>query len=290
MGIATIIVSVLLLIATVVLFICMIATRTKEGKDSPLDDSQWENDKGKLFASVQKFAGSKDEKILGILGGMYIEELLKKNTSDHGFCMLTDKAFYFIGNVFQKKYVITRRIRMQRRINANEMKGIKVGAIYSNRLIICLVSMVLLFGAYVKVFKSIITQLLLNIIDTEAEYPQIIILCLVAGFLAIIIGIVYCIANLITTRRTKICLEFTSETISFPVTELGRREIKEFYKCIGKVQNMYSYVYPGEKEANDLIPGKDKVERLKELSSLYGQQLIEQEEFEKLKREIINGD
>lgn len=288
MRISTIIMAFVLLISTAILFIYMFVTKTKQGKDAPIDDSHWNNDRERLFTSVQRFISSKNEKILGILGSKFVEELLQKNASDNGFCVLTDKAYYFIGNIYYKKYVITRCTKMQRRINASEMKGIKVGAIYSNRLIICLAVMGLLAYGYYKVLKTFIIQLMLGTVDTEAEFPQVLLLCLVLGTLLLIIGIVYCIANLITTRRTKICLEFTSETISFPVSTLGKREIREFYKCISKVQNLYINVYPGNEDVKVTTPKTDKVGKLKELSLLYEQQLIGKEEFERLKKEIIN--
>lgn len=97
-------------------------------------------------------------------------------------------------------------------------------------------------------------------------------------------------------RKTMIDIEFTTQIMRFPVSVLGKKEIKDFYKSVSQTQETVSNVINADNSksiertyAEPNGKGESKVEALAELSKLYEQNIIGQEEFEKLKKEIING-
>ena len=89
--------------------------------------------------------------------------------------------------------------------------------------------------------------------------------------------LIYGIVNFFLNTGSRINIEFTSQTFSFPVDTLGAEEIKAFYMASNNFQVLPS------------IQEKSKTDSLMELSKLYEQKLVSQEEFEKLKKKIMEN-
>lgn len=295
-------IHVLICLIAIALIVYIAIDSHKVLNDSPLDDSQWAFDEEAIEARLKSFIGNRKEKIIGVLGKRYVAELLNKEVPSNGFCFLTDKAYYFIGDVYQKKYVINWKSNIQHRINISEMKGVKVGALYYGKLIIFTAGMV---GALYYFARTIwkFTQIayeydrgIYNMLE-RSKNPEVLLaffmVSSVIGIIIVFIAIVYGVVNLLLTRRTRLCLEFDSQTFSFPINVMGEREIKKFYSDISKVQSTIEReIFPQtaeERQMNERKPvsNKSKVEALTELSALYENKLIDAEEYNKLKKEII---
>jgi hypothetical protein len=89
-------------------------------------------------------------------------------------------------------------------------------------------------------------------------------------------------------RMTTVDLEFTDQIMCFKVNQLGKQELKTFYKAVSQVQeNVNNQVGSYEPNVNNTVNSVNKVESLTEISKLHNQGLITQEEFEKLKKEVM---
>ena len=110
-------------IVTILIFVGIIVIVKKNGTQEPIDDSQWNFDMGNIKARLRKFI-SGNEEILAILGIDNITELMTKGIDKNGFCILTEKAFYFIGKLSHQKGIFTTKNDTQRRINMESYRAI----------------------------------------------------------------------------------------------------------------------------------------------------------------------
>lgn len=282
---------ILFLIIEIVFLIYVLVKDHKDGKNEPIDDSKSKIDMERMKAGLRQFIGNNQEQIVGILGQQYITN----NIKNYGFCFLTDKAYYFIGNVFQKKHYFTWKSNIQHRIVINEMKGIKIKNFCPLRTIGF--ALYTVYSLYWNV-KFIFLGASVGYYDMEtlSDFDGV---CIYISMFSIVIYffcIIYGIVNLLFKRKTMIDIEFTTQIMRFPVSVLGKKEIKDFYKSVSQTQETVSNVINADNSksiertyAEPNGKGESKVEALAELSKLYEQNIIGQEEFEKLKKEIING-
>lgn len=286
--------GIFLLICSIALIIFVICINIKKLPDHPLDDKEWQIDYKELYNNLQKFVTNKQEKIHAVLNVQNALRLLKNGISEEGFAILTDKACYFVGKVYQKKWIFSFKSNIQHRIVIGELKGVKIGTLSRlGMLIPSILSAVLtVFEIRWLVYVAMNGERLARIYDDD-----------LFGFSGIfIIGItfimfclsIYCFVQAFIVKRTNICMEFTSLTIAFLVSALGAQEIKDFYKAVSEVQEHNANSIPTS-EISSLInvpnttTPKDKITSLSELSKLYEQGLVSEEEFNKLKAEVMNN-
>ena len=84
-------------------------------------------------------------------------------------------------------------------------------------------------------------------------------------------------------------IEFASQVMRFPINELGKQEIKEFYKATSSVQQIIEGRSDSSVKTESIESGsaQDSLSKLKELNELYEKGVITKEEFDKVKQEII---
>lgn len=267
--------------------------------NAPLSDDTWIFDIKAINNKLSNFLSSSNEHIISILGIKYAAQLLNKAVPDHGFCVLTDKAFYFMGNIYQKKYFLHLKSNVQHKIKASEIKAIKTEKLHGVKFLI--------YSTYIAFRFIWIIRLLVGWLQEDYRYSWMLeyldaefslaggylLLLLLAGPFVLLFALIYGIANLIFTSQTLISIEFASETFGFPVDKLGANEIKAFYKDVNKVQetvkNERQMDHHGNQEQHqpERTYGSGKIESLKEISKLYEQNMISLEEFERLKKEIL---
>ncbi len=315
----------------------------KKGADAPFDDSGMVFDTDAIHKKIRSFIGNSDEQIISILGIKYVEELLKQSVPSKGFCFLTDKAFYMIGDVYQKIGLIQWKSRIQQRVTASDMKAVKVGKLYSLKLFAFTVYVFFRFISLIQIVIGLLTEnydkyaWLIDFFEREIDFIRIYVsLDILLGPLILFFALVYGIANFFLTTRTLISVEFTSQTFGFPVDTLGAKEVKAFYEDVSKVQGLVKEM-PQSDDSNNIsnnpqilsslqervktlsenagkvqefvknelhtgnnkgsnnhqtvssVQEKSKVDSLMELSKLYEQKMISQEEFERLKKEILEN-
>ena len=111
-------------------FVIGILINRKKLKDTPQDDSNWNINYDNLTSALRKFVSNRNEEIVAILGKVNAQTLLNSNINNVGFCILSEKAFYFVGKVWQKKGIFSFKSNIQHRIPITEMKGVKVGTLH----------------------------------------------------------------------------------------------------------------------------------------------------------------
>lgn len=267
-----------------------ISINKKKLKDTPQDDSNWNINYDNLKSALRKFVTNRNEEVVAVLGKMNAQTLLNSNINNVGFCIMSDKAFYFVGKVWQKKGIFSFKSNIQHRIPITEMKGIKVGTLHRfGMFLLGLISMFVLTGQ-IRVFSWLVThEDMIESFDAWSVVPMGRI-AEFGGFFATIIALVimvYYVAQALLVKRTTVCIEMNGLTVNFLVCELGKQEIKDFYRDLSVMQNDRISATPNV-NVSQVNVNADKVSKLTELSHLYEQGLLQQEEFERLKKEIIN--
>ena len=266
----------------------------KKLKDTPQDDSKWNINYDSLRENLRRFVSNKNEKIETVLGKANALKLLNSNINKAGFCILSDKAFYFVGRVYQKKWIFSFRSNIQHRIPITEMKGIKVGTVHRFEMFLFgFISVVVLIaeikrGAWMWNHEDLVE--VVNRMSSCAPFGSIAEYGLVFG---IILALILSVS---LVKRTTVCIELDKITVNFFVCELGKQEIKDFYRIVSDMQNNEIFVHQNmnvsqenanQVNVNPVNESFDRVTKLTELSQLYEKGLLQQEEFERLKSEII---
>lgn len=286
--------GIFLLICSIALIIFVICINIKKLPDHPLDDKEWQIDYKELYSNLQKFVTNKQEKIHAVLNVQNALRLLRNGISEEGFAILTDKACYFVGKVYQKKWIFSFKSNIQHRIVIGELKGVKIGTLSRlGMLIPSILSAVLtVFEIRWLVYVAMNGERLARVYDDDL-FGFSVIFIIGITFIMFCLSI-YCFVQAFIVKRTNICMEFTSLTIAFLVSALGAQEIKDFYKAVSEVQEHNVNSIPTS-EISSLISvpntatPKDKITSLSELSKLYEQGLVSEEEFNKLKAEVMNN-
>ena len=92
-----------IVIATYVYLILAFISVVTKKPNKPYNDATLSMDKDALTKALLKYVSSSDEQILGILGAQNAECYLETGSTKRGFCFITNKACYFIGNVYQRR-------------------------------------------------------------------------------------------------------------------------------------------------------------------------------------------
>ena len=286
--------GIFLLICSIALIIFVVCINIKKLPDHPLDDKEWQIDYKELYSNLQKFVTNKQEKIHAVLNVQNALRLLRNGISEEGFAILTDKACYFVGKVYQKKWIFSFKSNIQHRIVIGELKGVKIGTLSRlGMLIPSILSAVLtVFEIRWLVYVAMNGERLARVYDDDL-FGFSVIFIIGITFIMFCLSI-YCFVQAFIVKRTNICMEFTSLTIAFLVSALGAQEIKDFYKVVSEVQEHNANTIPTSETPNLInVPNtttpKDKISALSELSKLYEQGLVSEEEFNKLKAEVMSN-
>lgn len=247
-----------------------IATNTKKLKDTPLDDSKWDINYDNLKSQLRKFVTNRNENVVAVLGKVNAQKLLNSNINNVGFCIMSDKAFYFVGKVWQKKGIFSFKSNIQHRIPIIEMKGIKVGTLHRFGMFVLGIISMLVMTRQIKMFAWLARhEDMIKSYDAWSVVPKgrIAEFGGIFAIIAALIMTVYYIAQVLLVKRTTVCIEMNGLTVNFLVCELGKPEIKDFYRDLSIVQNDR---ISGTQSVNvsQSNVNTDKVSKLTELSHL----------------------
>ena len=291
--------GIFLFICSIVLLIFVVCVNIAKLPDRPLDDKAWQINYDNLYSNLQKYVSNKQEKIHAVLNVRNAFRLLKNGASKEGFAILTDKACYFVGKIYQKKWILSSKSNIQHRIVVSELKGVKIGKLSRISMLIPSILSVVLIALEIKWMVDVDHAINevdwysrrmnrdIDLLESFASFGMLI--AFIMFWLAI-----YCLVQTFIIKRTHICMEFTSLTITFPISTLGAQEIKDFYKAVSEVQEHNANSSPIPETPNfinapNTATPNDKIASLSELSKLYEQGLISEEEFNKLKTEIMSN-
>ena len=277
--------------AYVYLILAFISVVTKK-PNKPYNDATLSMDKDALTKALLKYVSSSDEQILGILGAQNAECYLETGSTKRGFCFITNKACYFIGNVYQRKGLFLFKKNIQHRIINSELKGIKVDTVsrFIDVIYACVPFILSALGVYNFIFLDYY-----NIYIENDELLEIAAILGLLVLLPIFIFAIYFLLQIFVFKRIFVCMEFANITIAFPIYTVGELEAKEFYRVISKVQDHerkreISNIpdrSPQQIPATPLSATQDKIGSLKELSTLYAQKLINEQEYNSLKKQLL---
>ena len=277
--------------AYVYLILAFISVVTKK-PNKPYNDATLSMDKDALTKALLKYVSSSDEQILGILGAQNAECYLETGSTKRGFCFITNKACYFIGNVYQRKGLFLFKKNIQHRIINSELKGIKVDTVsrFIDVIYACVPFILSALGVYNFIFLDYY-----NIYIENDELLEIAAILGLLVLLPIFIFAIYFLLQIFVFKRIFVCMEFANITIAFPIYTVGELEAKEFYRVISKMQDHerkreISNIpdrSPQQIPATPLSATQDKIGSLKELSTLYAQKLINEQEYNSLKKQLL---
>ena len=280
--------------AYVYLILAFISVVTKKS-NKPYNDATLSMDKDALTKALLKYVSSSDEQILGILGAQNAESYLETGSTKRGFCFITNKACYFIGNVYQRKGLFLFKKNIQHRIINSELKGIKVDTVsrFIDVLFTCF-PFIYFFILCIFVFHWVQSDMY-NSYYYYSDTMEIIFIMGIIALLPIFIFAIYFLLQIFVFKRIFVCMEFANITIAFPIYTVGELEAKEFYRVISKVQDHerkreISNIpdrSPQQIPATPLSATQDKIGSLKELSTLYAQKLINEQEYNSLKKQLL---
>lgn len=284
-----------IVIATYVYLILAFISVVTKKPNKPYNDATLSMDKDALTKALLKYVSSSDEQILGILGAQNAECYLETGSTKRGFCFITNKACYFIGNVYQRKGLFLFKKNIQHRIINSELKGIKVDTVsrFIDVLFTCFPF--IYFILCIFVFRWVQSSGMYDSYSYYNDTMEIILIMGIFALLPIFIFAIYFLLQIFVFKRIFVCMEFANITIAFPIYTVGELEAKEFYRVISKVQDHerkreISNIpdrSPQQIPATPLSATQDKIVSLKELSTLYAQKLINEQEYNSLKKQLL---
>ncbi len=288
--------GIILILCTIALLILAMRQHKKVSEDKPYDDIDRQIDFDDFYSKLRKFVSNEQEKIYAVLGIKNAYNLLTSGIQENGFCILTDKAVYFIGKVHQKKWIFVFRTNVQHRIIASEMKGINVGTLSHIWMLLCAALSTVLLITNLYCSYNMMPYTAVSGLAFEKFGPTMLVFAMIVAVIVCFILVIYFVLHAFFLKRTNICIEFTSLTAAFLASELGKQEIKDFYKAVSEVQELYVNIVnpiPVEHTVNEVRKSTgvytNKVTSLSELSKLYENGMLTKDEFEQLKQEVIGS-
>ena len=281
--------SIILMLSFIPIYILTMMLGVKLGRDIPIDDSSKDYDLDTLKSSVRKYMADSDEIVMDIIGREHASNILNCRKAKHGFAFVTNKSFYFIGTNFYAGFMGFWQKKQQLKISINNLISIQTG---SKKSIRCLPLFIVSIIGIVYVIMSMIPpyDCYFQRLSDDGNW-LLIILLLIFGVIWLCTSI-YSLVMLATEQRTAITLIFSNSSVRFPVSLYGKEEIKSFYSYISKLQisNLKEdHLAEAKQDTNVNQTNSGKVQSLSELSVLYEKKMISEEEFTKLKKEIIGS-
>lgn len=209
----------------------------------------------------RNFFMSPNEKLVAVLGNSYLEKFFHSGKIENGFAVASDKRVYFQG----KKYYLGEDGEIEENYNSRvvdlrDVTGTGFDSFVDNGWL------------YLGIGNSVLCILLL-----------LAIIGIPLGFFA-----VYCFYRYYKSKHSFIIIQYAGGEIGYELKWFGNQEIELFQKQLrlAKDKNI-------EKENNprfNEVPNKTQTsiaDELSKLADLLQKEIITQEEFEKMKKDLI---
>ena len=139
---------------------------------------------------------------------------MTRGNDKNGFCILTEKAFYFIGKVLKEKNGSVKKDNMQQRINIESYRAI--GATKKNENLFGL----LLCIAVVEICIAAVAIYDLTVVIRGLDAEMTAVVYLVIAVIALVEA-VFCAVNIKVGKSLVVEIEFVNEKYIFKVNQLG---------------------------------------------------------------------
>lgn len=242
---------------------------------------------------IKKFFMSQNERMVAVLGKAYSEEYLKKRKCLGGFAVVSDKRLYSFGrsydicnNMFGQK--APRENKQSKTIDLKDVTGTGDSIYRQSRwLVMGIIHLILMI-------IGVITCTIIWGQQNENLAWLFMFLCLIIPVLFIFM-IIYLIIN-ITTKFHMLTVQYSGGEIAFDMADFTAEEIAFFQRKLRlakdkATENNHNIEESTIKEAvSSVIQStsySSKADELVKLADLLAKGVISQEEFEKMKRELI---
>lgn len=231
---------------------------------------------------------SKDEKYISSLGNGYIMNYLANKTMSKGFSFITDKRVYFKGTCLSGTGKSLIKTNEERTVDVKDITG--SGFTYHRywgALIAAILSSLIFEGIFPFVMAYVIVDFQVSyttVYTTLWRIAAVILLCLFIS-LAIILK------NYLFKRRTLFRIEYAGGCIAFNVSYYAKAEIDDFQKQLRRTKDLAEESIskisvtepPIQPSAQNTLP-----DDLRKYADLLKDGLISQEEYDAMKKKILN--
>ena len=253
------------------------------------DESNSEDD---YERKISQLFMSQNERLVAVLGKDYYEKYLEKGKCPEAFAIISDKRLYSFGrsydigtNLFGKKTV--REKKQSKTIDLKDITGTWEGSYRP----ICWLMVGIIHLILIIIIAGIIAGMILAVEQgalTEAAYTVII----MSGFIPVLLFfmIIYIIIYIVSKIRV-LAVQYNGSEMGFDMAYFTTEEIDDFQrnlriakdKVIESNRNTEQTVSPMMQGT----PHNGKADELVKMADLLSKGLISQEEFDKMKKELI---
>lgn len=246
---------------------------------------------------IKKLLLSQQERVIAVLGKKYLDQYLKTEKCSHGFAIVSDEKIHFFGkrynicnNIFGKRS--PRKAEQSKTIDIKDISSIGENVFHyrfwQSESIVCLALIII---AIICIMNGTQTGG-----QQKSEMEFITYSCVTISSMVIPLLLIGMVLRLILCALSKIkmiTLQYNGGEIAFDMADFAAEEIDDFRKklqqaidkTVEKNRNIEQTVSTMTLQA---IPHNGKADELMKLADLLSKGLISQEEFEKMKKELIS--
>jgi hypothetical protein len=239
---------------------------------------------------LKNFFVSSDERLVAVLGDTYIDNFLRIGSIKNGFAFASDKRVYFQGTQYYTYANGKKKVCNNQQFRTIDLKDVTgTGPDSYCNLFLKIFSKIggIVFG--ILLIAAIIFKRELHLND----YPTIFLLV----FLLLILGLCLCIYIDKTCKVSLVTVQYSGGAIGFNVNWFTPQEIELFQKEIGLAKDRAVEISDNtvadrlQETVNNITQSassaNSKADEISKLVDLLQKGVITQEEFEKMKKELI---
>lgn len=258
------------------------------------DESNSEDDSER---KIKKLLLSQHERVIAVLGKKYSEQYLKTEKCSHGFAVVSDEKIYCFGksynihnNIFGKRS--PRKTEQSKTIDIKDVTSIG-DSVFHYRFwqIESIVCLALIIFAIICVLNGMQTG---GQQKSEVEW-FITDICAATSVMVIPLLLIGMLLRLILCAISKIkmiTVQYNGGEIAFDIADFEVEEIDDFRKKLQSVidkavEERHKVEQAVSPMARQSTPHNGKADELVKMADLLSKGLISQEEFDKMKKELI---
>lgn len=228
-----------------------------------------------VSSNIIKIFVDTTEKYVSSLGNNYIINYISSGNISSGFAVISNKRVYFRGDCYYKEFGRLKKSYEERTVDLKDVTG--TGFSSKNPV-------GLLFAGIITGLISIVSMFVGEV------------------FFILVLLTISLLTGYFMKRKTLFEIDFSGGKICFDVNIYGRSEVNDFQKQLRRAKD--SYLKNREKEmsrfsniinegslekSSQAITKENKADEIRKYAELFQNGFITQEEFEKLKKEIITS-
>ena len=241
---------------------------------------------------IKRLFMSQNERFVAVLGKDYSEKYLENGKCPEEFAIISDKRLYSFGrsydigtNLFGKKTV--RENKQSKTIDLKDITGTGEEAYRPSRwLVLGIIHLIL-------IIVGLIGGMIIDVMQDAVAEEVCWIIVIIAGIMPILLFfmIVYFIIHIRSKIRI-LAVQYNGSEMGFDMAYFTMEEIDDFQrnlriakdKAIENNRNAGQAVSP----TTQVTPHTGRADELMKMADLLSKGLISQEEFDKMKRELIS--